>query len=134
MSVAFTVRGLAVPQGSVRAFPAAEIGGKIRVVNTTPALDHWRTAIGWHARAAMGKDPLMDGPLHARIEFVLPRPASVSRRYPAVVPDLDKLVRAAFDAMENVVYVNDSRIVSLSTRKTYGDAPGVVVAVEEMEP
>ncbi len=134
MTVAFTVSGLAVPQGSVRAFPAAEIGGKIRVVNTTPALRAWRDAIGWEAKAAMGGDPLMSGPLHARLEFILPRPKSVSRRYPAVVPDLDKLVRAAFDGLEGAIYVNDSRIVSLSTRKTYGDAPGVVVAVEEMEP
>ncbi len=42
---------------------------------------------------------------------------------PAVKPDLDKLLRATLDALSDVIFDDDSRIVEVTTRKAYAQ-PG----------
>jgi len=47
-------------------------------------------------------------------------------------PDLDKLVRAVFDALTNVVFKDDSQVVSVFASKRLagpGDTVGVTVEV-----
>lgn len=138
----FTVRGTPVPQGSVRAF----VRGDRAVVNSTTArLDDWRHAIATEARDAMSSAPLMEGPLTVSLWFTFARPASHylpanSRRpvrtlrldapeYVTTAPDIDKLERAALDAMAGVVYANDRAVVRLHGDKRYDEWSGVEVRV-----
>ena len=57
--------------------------------------------------------------LRMRVDFYLPRPQRLKGERPMVKPDIDKLLRSTFDAMEGIVYDNDSRVVSIETGKWY---------------
>lgn len=72
---------------------------------------------------------LLDCPLRADVWFVRLKPKSARRtdHWPATKPDLDNLEKAVFDAIEKVLYTNDSRIVTKRTHKVFGDKPRVVV-------
>jgi Holliday junction resolvase RusA-like endonuclease len=131
--IAFTVRGLPVPQGSTRAFVR---GGRPIVTSDAKGLGAWRTAIASEARFAMGGLPMLRGPVRVQVEFELPRPASRPKRdrWPDRRPDLDKLVRASLDSMTGVVFGDDSQVVRLSASKIYGlDELGARIVVEPIE-
>ena len=73
------------------------------------------------------------------MRFYLPRPASASKtkKLPASKrPDLDKLARAVLDALTDVIFEDDSQVVSLGAFKYItnpGQQPGVKVTVYELE-
>lgn len=143
----FTVRGLPVAQGSARAFV---VGNRAIIAtqanNPRSPLGAWRTAIATEARAAMGFEPLFDGPVYVDVFFGMPRPRShylpANSRRPIPLlrseaplahsgkPDLDKLSRAMFDALTNVVWRDDGQVAELRARKGYMDRPGATVRIE----
>lgn len=142
--LAFDVRGLPVPQGSVRAFVR---GGRAVVAAVRQPLAAWRGAVAGEARLAMldADTPPIAVPVVVHLWFRMPRPAShylpAGRRravrelridapeYAPTTPDLDKLVRAVFDAMTAVVFRDDSLVVRLVAQKRYDETPGVAVSV-----
>jgi Holliday junction resolvase RusA-like endonuclease len=63
--------------------------------------------------------------------FVMPRPKTVKRAEPSVAPDLDKLVRAALDALTSVAYEDDGQVTEIHAIKIYGGVPGLEVRVEK---
>jgi Holliday junction resolvase RusA-like endonuclease len=78
---------------------------------------------------------LLDEPLELSVIFYLPRPKTVQdRAYPAVMPDVDKLLRAVFDSLSGVIYVDDSRIITVSAQKRYADdrGPGASIRVNTL--
>ena len=93
----------------------------------------WRSDVAEAAvhayRPIYGLDPT-PGPVFVRLTFYRPRPASHYRKdgslrdaaelYPDTWFDLDKLARAALDAMTGIIFVNDARVVTLPLRKRYG--------------
>ncbi len=51
--------------------------------------------------------------------------------YKKTKPDLtDNLMKALFDAMEGIVYVNDSRICKVKSEKIYGRIPMITVVIK----
>lgn len=146
----FTVRGLPVAQGVSRAFVA---GGKARIATDSnrpnSPIGAWRTAIATEARSAIADAPLLPGPVAIRATFTFPRPkghylpANARRPEPVVrldapdfhtaKPDVDKLTRALLDALTTVVWRDDSQVADIHARKRYGDIPGVVVEVHQLE-
>ncbi len=73
-------------------------------------------------------------PLCVEFEFTFARPKSVKRVFHVVKPDLDKLIRAACDALTGVVWHDDAQIIAfIRPRKLYGEVEGVHVIVEEAE-
>jgi crossover junction endodeoxyribonuclease RusA len=80
-----------------------------------------------------GFEPL-DEPLELSVIFYLPRPKTATRNFPAVMPDLDKLIRAVGDSLSGLVYVDDSRIVSINAHKRYADdrGPGALIRVNTL--
>jgi len=48
-------------------------------------------------------------------------------------PDLDNLVKAAKDAMNGIVWLDDAQVASSSERKCYGDRPGVVITAQKLD-
>ena len=66
----------------------------------------------------------------------MPRPKSTPKRNvrPAhtKTPDIDKLLRAALDALTGVVWRDDAQVAEVSVRKmvaAYGEQTGVMVTV-----
>jgi Holliday junction resolvase RusA-like endonuclease len=132
------VPGRPVPQGSKTALVSKSTGRPI-VVDKDVRLPQWRMTITAHALERKDKTPGLDfpmvGPIGARITFVLNRPknhfgtgknASLvkpgSPKYPATMPDIDKLLRAVLDGLTDAgVWVDDGQVVWVQTIKVYTD-------------
>ena len=111
------VPGTPRPQGSKRHV------GNGRMIEANPHHKGWRDEIIISAKAAMGVQELVkfEGPLKIDMLFELPKGSTVKRYSPAVKPDLDKLARTVFDALELAgVVSNDSQIVEMHAVKAYG--------------
>lgn len=55
------------------------------------------------------------------------------RIYKTTKPDLtDNLMKGLFDAMEGVVYINDSRVCKISSAKLYGKVPRIEIEITEI--
>lgn len=97
----------------------------------------WRHAINDAARHArgIGGEPAV-GPVGVELHFRMRRPASAPKRrrtWPvgARSGDVDKLARAALDAVTGVLVIDDAQVVDLRVTKDWADAagPGVQVAL-----
>ena len=141
------VPGRPVPQGSKTAFVNKSTGRPV-VVDKDVRLPQWRMKITAAALQKKGSDLTLIGPVGARILFVLERPKShfgtgknvdrikdSSPAHPATMPDLDKLLRAVFDALTDAqVWKDDGQVVWCQAIKGYADGqePGVYITVGVM--
>lgn len=120
------VRGVPTPQGSKRAF---NVGDRAVVVDVNPTkLKDWRTAINFVLQDKWEGPPL-EGPVVVGLTFMLLRPKSVKREQPHVKPDLDKLIRAALDAMTGICFKDDAQVTSIFAGKAYDAESGVHIRV-----
>jgi Holliday junction resolvase RusA-like endonuclease len=137
--ISFEVGGIPVTQGSVRAILPRGSAQPIVVQGSSAkarkSLDGWRSDIASQARAWTeghpGFVPLV-GPVQLKLSFHLVRPTShpkTRRTWPVGKNsgDLDKLVRAVFDALTGVLFIDDGQVVGLVTSKDYSPAPGCSV-------
>jgi crossover junction endodeoxyribonuclease RusA len=108
----FAVFGVPAPQGSKRYV------GNGRMVEASKYLPAWRKAIELECQSLF-EEP-MDGALEVELWFYLPKPSSVSREYPTVMPDIDKLVRGVLDGLtKGAAIVDDKLVVDLHAYKRY---------------
>ena len=112
------------------------INGRIVQVNSTKH-KKWRNAVVFAALDLIFEDwKPIDTPVELSVVFYLPRPKIVrDREFPAVMPDLDKLVRAVADSLTDAgIYSDDSRIVRLTATKVYADhrGPGALIRVNTL--
>jgi crossover junction endodeoxyribonuclease RusA len=90
----------------------------------------WTVSQVWHGAP-------LPGPVAVELEFVMPRPsATPKRRTPPAVkkPDVDKLIRAVFDALTKVVWTDDSVVTAVSASKRLAELteqPGCWIRVGE---
>ena len=124
------VRGIPVPQGALARNPQGALYHR-----DAKRLDAWRGAIAGAANDQLAGAAPIDGPVRLDVTFVLPRPAShylpanrsrsirILRAdapvFVAVPGDLDKLVRACFDALSQVAFRDDALVADLRARKVY---------------
>jgi len=119
--IVLQVDGSPVPQGSFRHV------GNGRIISANPKLNTWRDTIA--SQVAQQTDiRLIDGSCRVELVFTLPRPKSVSkalRARPTTKPDLDKLIRAALDAISLERYTqilkDDSIVTDIHAAKRYAD-------------
>lgn len=112
------------------------INGRVVQVNSSKH-KKWRNAVVFAALDLIGDDwTPIDEPVELTVIFYLPRPKSVlNRSFPAVMPDLDKLVRAVGDSLTNAgIIIDDSRIITITAKKLYADdrGPGAVIRVNTL--
>ena len=112
------------------------INGRIVQVNSSKH-KKWRNAVVFAALDLIGEDwTPIDEPAELTVIFYLPRPKSVlTRSFPAVMPDLDKLIRAVGDSLTDAGIIrDDSRIITITARKLYADdrGPGAVIRVNTL--
>lgn len=127
-TVEWRVYGKPVTQGSLTSFPYMKKGGGMGV--STPqskkVLD-WRTTI----RGALAdKYPDLDGteplygkgiPIDGCVHLYIEKPKSNKDVMPINqrTGDIDKYIRAVFDACTGYIYYDDSQIVSVCASKVY---------------
>lgn len=131
------VAGLPAAQGSKRHV------GNGRLIEQSKAVKPWRKNVRTAAEeaftGALLGDPLA-GPLGVDITFTVRKPVSAPKRrrtWPAVRPDLDKMLRSTFDALtEARIWGDDGQVVEVSGRKVYPTehelaltAPGALIRV-----
>jgi Holliday junction resolvase RusA-like endonuclease len=159
MRFVFFVPGRAVPQGSKTAMISKSTGKPI-VVDKDQRLPQWRRkvtneAIETQAELMQTNPALYEmlpfrGPVGISVRFIMERPKfhygtgrnadhvkDSAPKYPATMPDIDKMLRAILDALTDAqVWLDDGQVVYVLTTKVYpGNAqvvPGVVVEVGEM--
>lgn len=97
----------------------------------------WEAMVG----TASNIDPsrILSGPVQANLLIGVQIPASWSKKkqaqalageiFPTSKPDLDNSIKSAFDAMNGVVYKDDSQVVTTVCKKRYREAPGLWVTV-----
>lgn len=133
------------PKGSPRVVTHGKGGRplpKPLVLKDSPKTERWERVVAEVARGAMAfREPFSDAELEVTVTFGLARPAGhygkkglrpAAPRGPKTKPDLDKLARSSLDAMEGIVFDNDSRIVVLDLVKVYvptGTPTGALIRV-----
>lgn len=90
------------------------------------------------AQEVMGDRPLFEGPLAVEIVALMPIPESKPKKWKAAAlageirptkkPDLDNIAKL-LDALNLVVWIDDSQIVQCKTEKWYSDRPSLLVRV-----
>jgi Holliday junction resolvase RusA-like endonuclease len=64
---------------------------------------------------------IIDEPMILSCQIYLDRPKSVTRQHPSVKPDLSNYIKGIEDAMNKLVYTDDSKIVGYDKcKKVYG--------------
>jgi hypothetical protein len=80
------------------------------MVKSSKAVGDWRSVVAWTAANAYRAQPL-DTAFVLVVEFVMPRPKSLPKTKPTPPhtkrPDVDELLRAIFDALSGVVWLDD---------------------------
>ena len=131
--LAVEVRGLPVPQGSIRSLGA----GRPSIHSNAKRLLPWREAVQHALQDAM-THPLpasllfpLGGPVAVAAVFTMRKPKSAPKRrrtFPTPRPDVDKLLRTVFDAMQAAGVVrDDAQVIDVHASKVFPDeAPGAL--------
>lgn len=138
-SVTFHLDIEPVPKGRPR---FSKVGGFVRSYTPKKTSDY-ETQVKAIAQSVMSREPL-ETPLAAFLYFRLPIPKSYPKKRiqacleglerPIKKPDLDNLAKSVLDALNGVVYKDDSQLVSLHITKVYDHNPGVDIMVREELP
>jgi Holliday junction resolvase RusA-like endonuclease len=134
VTVLLHVVGVPASQGSKTRMPnGAMVDGTSNTGRA--ALSAWRKAVADAARAYLAEHPQppLDEPLKVRIEFrFAPTKSDPYRTMHATKPDIDKTIRATFDALKHGGLIgDDARICELLALKRYaGEAESVGAVIE----
>ncbi|WP_043614247.1 RusA family crossover junction endodeoxyribonuclease [Chromobacterium violaceum] len=138
--ITFTVPGTPVGKGRPK---VSTRGGKFARMYTPEKTASYEGLIALAAQAAMAGRAPLTGPADVSIVMVLPIPTSWSKKkqaaalagqvFPTKKPDADNVVKALFDGMNGVVWVDDVQACDIAVRKRYGATPGVQVVVQEIQ-
>ena len=93
------------------------------------------------ARQAMGSAEILETPVTVAIYITVPIPASYSKKRteaclsgserPIKKPDIDNVAKCFLDAMNEIVYKDDTQVLTLHIKKVYGTVGMVEVMVAE---
>jgi crossover junction endodeoxyribonuclease RusA len=137
-AIQFSVYGTPRPKGSAKAFLPKGWTRPI-ITSDNKGLKAWEDTIRAALQDVMANTSgdvltaIYDAPIAVTLRFHLPRPQSLSKKValPTKKPDLDKLARGAIDALNGILFKDDSQVVAIGARKTYATtAPHVDILVE----
>jgi Holliday junction resolvase RusA-like endonuclease len=134
--VNFEIPGDPVPKGRPR---FARRGTFVQTYTDSKTLEY-ETLVGFKARQAIGASEPLKGHLTVYLYLRYAVPASYSKKrteaclngfeYPKRV-DLDNCYKSITDAMNGIVYADDSQIVEAHILKCYSLEPGANVMIQE---
>ena len=113
-------------------------GGYVRVYDP-PKVKQFKSLLRSLAVHQYARPPLL-GPLSVSLTFYRPVQKSISqsereRRLsneskPVVKPDTDNYIKSTLDALNGILWHDDSQIVKISGEKRYSDNPRITVSVK----
>lgn len=103
------------------------------MVESSIKVKPWRIAVAAETRKQV--QSALQNPVEIALVFHLPRPKTVTRKWPAVKPDLDKLIRSTFDGLTTGgLYTDDALVIAVSASKQYAtDRVGCQVIASEVQ-
>lgn len=149
MDVSFEVVGTPRPQGSKRAFVNKHTG-RAQMTEQSKHVYTWRDDIRSAAARAMGAAMPTGKAVRVLAEFIVARPKAdfgTGKNADALKPsapihpikktsgDIDKLLRALFDAMSGIVYDDDAQVVNVHSVRRFAvgfERPGAFVTVRSL--
>jgi Holliday junction resolvase RusA-like endonuclease len=96
---------------------------------------HYSDALAWAAKIAMKGKPPLDGALNVLVWCYMPIPKTSKAKqgdWHLVKPDLDNIIKQ-LDALNGIVWKDDSKIAALTSTKSYSKEPRLVINVEIMK-
>ena len=124
----FVVFGRPQPQGSYRAF-IYQKGGNARAAITSDnkKMKPYRQQVTDTALSVLERLEIERPrhgehvPVSVELNFFFAKPKSTKKSvlFPAVKPDIDKLIRSTFDALTGVLFKDDAQVVTVTARKFY---------------
>jgi Holliday junction resolvase RusA-like endonuclease len=138
--VNFRVEGTPVGKGRPK---FARRGNFVSTYTPTKTRDY-EDLIKDAARKAMGSNELLETPVTVAIYITVPIPQSYSKKRteaclsgserPIKKPDIDNVAKCFLDAMNEIVYKDDTQVLNLHIKKVYGTIGMVeVLVVEDLE-
>jgi len=95
--------------------------------------------LAWAAQSVWQGKPLMDGQIIMFINAYFSIPVSKPKDWklramagivrPVKKPDIDNIVKGVADALNKVVYVDDTQIVMVKAAKFYSDKPRIEIKI-----
>lgn len=133
--VSFLVPGEPIGKGRPR---VGKVGNHARLF--TPAKTvNYEGLIAHTAQQAMAGRDLIRGPVMVELHITVSVPQSWSKKrkllalagqiFPTKKPDKDNIIKAIYDGINGVVWVDDVQAVDGHQRKRYGEVPGVAVRI-----
>ena len=102
----------------------------------------WQDAFTQEFKKEWGSRPKMEGPVMVILCFVIPLPASLSKKERAArletrwhiqKPDSDNLEKAILDGMSKAeIWNDDCQVCSLTSQKRWGEVGSIEIIVEPM--
>jgi Holliday junction resolvase RusA-like endonuclease len=136
--VTFTVDGDPVPKGRPR---FARRGQFVQTYTDAKTIDY-ETQVAMRARHAIGSTKPLEGALSVFLYLRYAVPASYSKKrkeaclkgleYPKRI-DIDNVYKSITDAMNGIVYLDDSQIVEAHIKKVYAEESGANIMVQECD-
>jgi len=138
--VIVTVHGTPVPKGRARARIAKGRNGKQFISHYTPKKTaEWENRAKMVAKLEMGPRKPITRPVALHLSVYIAPPggwpewkkeaAIAGDIRPTSKPDLDNVEKAVKDALNGIVYVDDSQVVQTTQAKHYALAPGIAVKI-----
>jgi Holliday junction resolvase RusA-like endonuclease len=135
--VTYQVEGNPVGKGRPK---FARRGNFVSTYTPTKTRDY-ETIIKEAAQKAMGSNDLLETPVTVAIHITVPIPKSYSIKRikaclsgserPIKKPDIDNIAKCFLDAMNEVIYLDDTQVLTLHITKVYGTVGMVEVMVCE---
>ncbi len=132
--ILFEVEGEPVAQGR----PRFSSKNKVKRAIDPPASRYYKMLVSHTAQKHKPKEPI-EGPLEMYIDVCKPllksfskakREAAINQEIlPIGRPDVDNYAKGIKDALNGIMYKDDSQIVKLTVRKYYAEVPKVVVKI-----
>jgi Holliday junction resolvase RusA-like endonuclease len=139
MQIHFQVEG--DPKGKGR--PRFSRVGNFTKVYTDKQTLTYEAMIATFAKQAMGGTELLKTPVSVFLYVRLPVPQSYSNKRrdaclsglekPCKKPDIDNIAKTYLDAMNGVIFVDDTQVIDLHVKKLYSVVAGVDVMVMETQ-
>jgi Holliday junction resolvase RusA-like endonuclease len=126
-----TVYGTPVPQGSKTAVVR---GGRAVMYEANKGHKGYRQLVTWEVSNYIGNNEIepykAHEPLVVDLTFFMPRPKTVTRQYPTVKPDADKLTRTILDSLVKAgLFADDAQVIELHVYKHYDVDPRVKITI-----